>query len=76
MGSNPIQIKSTSQGGVFLGMKLNPDLEKRKELLIEIANNRGYCICMIEENEDTKCPCKWKREEDTCVCGLYVKDEE
>ena len=55
-------------------MILNPDKEKRKQLLLDIAANGGYCICMVEKNEDTKCPCKWQREEDTCICGLYVKE--
>lgn len=37
----------------------------------------GYCPCMLEENEDTKCMCKQFREmeEGTCHCGLYIKEK-
>lgn len=36
----------------------------------------GYCPCAIEQNEDTKCPCKEFREapEGTiCHCGRFEK---
>ena len=59
-----------------MAMILNPDMETRKRILIEVRDNDGYCPCMIERNEDTKCKCKWAREEDTCVCGLYVVKED
>lgn len=37
----------------------------------------GYCPCMIEKNEDTKCMCKQFREMESgmCHCGLYIKGE-
>ena len=57
-------------------MILNPDLIKRKEIGQKIRNNNGFCPCMIIKNQDTKCPCKKKREEEICICGLYVKEGE
>ena len=59
-----------------LAMILNPDKEHRKKILLELKDTGGYCPCMIEQNEDTKCMCKWAREEDTCICGLYVVKED
>lgn len=36
----------------------------------------GYCPCLVERSEDTKCLCKAFREQQTpglCHCGLYEK---
>lgn len=40
-----------------------------------LKENDGYCPCMLEKTEDTKCMCKQFREmeEGTCHCGLYTK---
>ena len=40
-----------------------------------LKENGGYCPCMLEKTEDTKCMCKQFREmeEGTCHCGLYTK---
>lgn len=54
---------------------------KRSDELAEEAQaavnaNHGYCPCMFEKTEDTKCPCKDFREKDEeciCECGLYQK---
>lgn len=38
--------------------------------------NDGYCPCMIEKTEDTKCPCKDFREQKEpglCHCGRFEK---
>ena len=60
-----------------MGMILNPDLVKRREVAIAVKENGGYCPCMLERSVDTKCPCKDKRELEVCICGLYVyKGEE
>lgn len=59
-----------------MGMKLNPDLKKRKEVQQKVKNNKGYCPCMIVKNENTICPCKPCREKEVCICGLYVKEEQ
>lgn len=41
-----------------------------------VALNDGYCPCMIEKSEDTKCMCKEFREQETpgpCHCGRFEK---
>lgn len=53
-------------------MTLNSDLDHVAQLIEELKENDGYCPCMIEKNEDTKCPCKPKREQNVCICELYV----
>jgi ferredoxin-thioredoxin reductase catalytic subunit len=55
-------------------MKLNPDENKVKEIRLKLKNNKGYCPCMIEQIEDTKCPCKNMRDNKICICGLYIND--
>ena len=56
-------------------IKLNSDDELVKEIKQALKENNGYCPCMIEKDEDTKCPCKHFRELDKgeCHCGLYIK---
>lgn len=54
-----------------INFKLTSDLNKAVETLIAVQENDGYCPCMIAKNEDTKCPCKDKRENNICICGLY-----
>lgn len=43
-----------------------------------VDRNDGYCPCMIEQNEDTKCMCKDFREmeEGECLCGRYRKEKD
>ena len=53
--------------------EVNPTI---KELVEE---NEGFCPCAIEKNEDTRCPCKDFREQETpgeCHCGRYEKREQ
>ena len=55
-------------------MVFNPDFNKVEKIgkaLKEKTSN--YCPCLLTRNEDTLCPCKKMREEDECICGLYVK---
>lgn len=36
----------------------------------------GYCPCLIEQTEDTRCPCKEFRDQETpgpCHCGRFEK---
>lgn len=56
-------------------IKLNPDIEKVKEVREALARNNGYCPCKIIKNTDTRCICKESREQDTgyCHCELYYK---
>ena len=54
----------------------NPDKAKYSEVTTEVFNNGGYCPCMWEKNDDTKCPCKEFREQQTegeCHCGRFIK---
>ena len=57
-------------------MIINPDREVRKNVMKGLTKNGGYCPCMIEASEDTKCPCKWQREISLCVCGLFINEKE
>lgn len=51
----------------------NPDSEFLRNLKKRIKSNSGYCPCAIEKSPDTKCPCKDFRENQECMCGLYVR---
>ena len=59
----------------MLKIKENPDKELVDEIKRQLALNGGYCPCMVQKNEDTKCMCKEFRDmtEGTCRCGLYIK---
>ena len=57
----------------------NPDIEIYNEVTQAVKNNDGYCPCLLEKTEDTKCPCKDFREqtiEGECHCGRYLKLQE
>ncbi len=56
-------------------MKLNPDEEHVKKILLGLEKKNGYCPCVIRQDEDTICPCKKMREENKCCCKLYVNKE-
>jgi anaerobic ribonucleoside-triphosphate reductase activating protein len=54
----------------------NTDIKKYHEITELVINNDGYCPCMLEKNEDTKCICKEFKEQDfqgECHCGRYIK---
>lgn len=40
-----------------------------------VAENDGYCPCMVNKTPETKCPCKAFREqtEGVCLCGRFEK---
>lgn len=40
-----------------------------------VKANSGYCPCMFERNEDTKCMCKEFRDQEIgkCHCGRFEK---
>lgn len=52
-------------------------MERVKEVREALKLNGGYCPCMLDQNEDTKCMCKAFREQESglCHCGLYEKVE-
>lgn len=53
-------------------------IEKNPDIAAAVELNDGYCPCMIEQNEDTKCMCKDFREmeEGECLCGRYRKEKD
>lgn len=56
----------------------NPDTEKFKEVTQKVIDNDGYCPCLFEKNDDTKCMCKDFREQPTpgfCHCTRFMKVE-
>lgn len=62
-------------------IRFNPDKEIVKTVQEGLAARGGYCPCVREKNEDTKCMCKQFREqikdpnfEGFCHCMLYYKD--
>lgn len=36
--------------------------------------SKPYCPCQMVRNEDTVCPCKYMRVNNSCRCGLYYKE--
>ena len=54
----------------------NPDCKKYAEVTVAVHDNSGFCPCAIDKNDDTKCPCKEFREQQTegeCHCGRFKK---
>lgn len=37
---------------------LQPDIERRGEIIQSIRDNDGYCPCVVQKTPDTKCICK------------------
>ena len=50
-------------------VEVNPNIKKL------VDDNNGYCPCLIQKNEDTKCMCKDFREQKSglCHCGRFEK---
>ena len=50
-------------------VEVNPNIKKL------VDDNNGYCPCLIQKNEDTKCMCKDFREQTVgkCHCGRFEK---
>ena len=57
-------------------IRLNTDNDIVKTIKDGLKASGGYCPCMSNHTEDTKCMCKEFREQKsgTCHCGLYVKE--
>lgn len=51
----------------------NPDPDFVKNHKKKVKANSGYCPSRLEKSADSKCPCKDFRENQECMCGLYVK---
>lgn len=54
---------------------LNTDKEVVRIIKEGLRRTGGYCPCLTERNEDTKCMCKAFREQEEglCHCGLFLK---
>ena len=60
-------------------IQISDDTELVQKIKEKLKENDGYCPCVIEKNEDTKCMCKEFRMQTTpgeCHCGLYIKIED
>ena len=54
----------------------HPDDEVYERVTKAVQENDGYCPCLLEKNEDTKCLCtsfKYQSKVGKCHCGRYVK---
>lgn len=54
----------------------NPFTEEYEEITEAVKANEGYCPCMLNKDEDTKCMCKAFRDcqdTDFCHCGRFYK---
>lgn len=66
-----------------MAVKLNPDKEVVRVIKEGLSKKSGYCPCILEKSEDTKCMCKEFREkikdpdfEGFCHCMLYYKSKD
>ena len=61
---------------------LNPDKEHVEKMRAALKKNEGFCPCMFEKTDDTKCKCKEFRDqveqgiEGPCHCGLWIARKE
>lgn len=56
----------------------NPDPEEFKRITQKVIDNDGYCPCLLEKNDDTRCMCKDFREQTIpsfCHCQRFMKIE-
>lgn len=54
----------------------NPNKEKYDEVTRAVILNSGYCPCMVQKNDDTKCMCKDFRlgnKLGECHCGRFIR---
>ena len=58
-------------------IKLNGNKEIVKEIRQALINNDGYCPCVLDKTDATKCICSSFRNQESgeCHCGLYVKSK-
>jgi len=51
---------------------VSPDSVTVEKIRARLKINDGYCPCVSERSEDTKCICKKMRETGQCCCGLFM----
>jgi ferredoxin-thioredoxin reductase catalytic subunit len=54
------------------GCILNPNDKVVNAILRRIDKCNGYCPCVAERSEETKCPCVNYRNTGECHCQLYI----
>ncbi|MCQ2081675.1 MAG: dUTP diphosphatase [Lachnospiraceae bacterium] len=60
----------------------NPDKKKYDEITAAIKARDGYCCCIIQKNDETRCMCKDFRDKVSkgiagpCVCGRFIAVED
>ena len=54
-------------------MKFNEKVEIVEKIGNALRKTDNYCPCEITRTDDTICPCKKMREDNECICGLYVR---
>ncbi len=61
-----------------MGIKVSENKELVASIKAKLKENAGFCPCRLEQSEDTKCPCKEFREQESgeCHCGLFYKVKE
>lgn len=68
---------------IIMAVRLNEDKAIVEQVREGLRVRDGYCPCVLQKNEDTKCMCKEFREqiadpdfEGYCHCMLYYKEKE
>ena len=66
-----------------MAVRLNEDRDVVMTVREGLKRRGGYCPCVLEKNEDTKCMCREFREqiadpdfEGYCHCMLYYKSKD
>lgn len=57
----------------------NPNNDTYEKMTLAVKNNNGYCPCLIEQSEDTKCICKEFKEQEVeglCHCERFLKTQD
>lgn len=64
-------------------IRLNPDREIVNRVREGLKRTGGYCPCVLEHSEDTRCMCKEFKDQIAdpefsgyCHCMLYYKEKE
>ena len=79
-GKNAKSINTIKQKYPYLlgvlkneNMKFNDNTKLVEKLIKALEKTNNYCPCIVKKEPDTICPCRKMREENECICGLYVR---
>ena len=56
----------------------NPDKEFYDKITQKVKDNEGYCPCMLQKDDNSRCVCRAFREQEVegfCHCKRYQKVE-